>query len=191
MPIFFIQDALYFLTFLSNLLFIGLIILLIFHRLVKMPSRWRRLLDWKMNFLGKWGALIAFLIALLSTLGSLFFSNVVGYPPCELCWFQRIFMYPLVFILGIALIRKERKLVIPYALILAVIGLFIGIYQYFLQLVAMKNLALELLVPCSTDLNAVSCSSFYDLAFGYITIPFMSFSAFLLIILFLLYARRK
>ena len=99
-------------------------------------------------------------------------------------------MYPLVFILGLALIRKERKLVIPYALVLAVIGLLIGIYQYFLQLVSMKNLAVDLLVPCSTDVNAISCSSFYDLAFGYITIPFMSFTAFLLIILFLLYARK-
>lgn len=190
MPIFFIKDTLYFLTFLANLLFVGLLILLIFHRLVKQPSRLRRLLDWKMNWLEKWGVLIAFLIALFSTLASLFFSNVAGYPPCELCWFQRIFMYPLVFILGIALIRKERKLVIPYALVLSVIGLLIGLYQYFLQLAAMKNIAVDLLVPCSADLNAVSCSSFYDLAFGYITIPFMSFTAFLLIILFLLYARR-
>ena len=190
MPLFFIKDALYFLTFLANLLFVGLIILLIFHRLVKAPSRWRRLLDWKMSFLEKWGVSIAFLIALFSALASLFFANIVGYPPCELCWFQRIFMYPLVFILGIALIRKERKLVIPYALVLAVIGLLIGIYQYFLQLVSMKNLAVDLLVPCSTDVNAISCSSFYDLAFGYITIPFMSFTAFLLIILFLLYARK-
>lgn len=190
MPIFFIKDSLYFLTFLGNVLITGILLLLILHHLVLKPSLLRRLLDFKMDFLGRWGLVLAFSVALFAMLGSLFFSLVIGYPPCELCWYQRIFMYSLAFILGLAVFKNQERLIKPYGLMLASIGALIAAYQYILQVITIKNLDLNLLTPCSSDPSAISCSSAYDLAFGYITIPLMSLTGFLLIIMFLLYSRR-
>src|SRR5258705_13166689 len=59
------------------------------------------------KFIGKYGLFFAFLISLVATLGSLFYSQIAGFTPCDLCWFQRIFMYPLVVLLGLALIKKD------------------------------------------------------------------------------------
>src|SRR5688572_4726587 len=65
--------------------------------------------------------LFAFLISLVSVLGSLFYSEIAGFPPCDLCWVQRIFMYPLVIVLGFALANKDNRL-ITYAIASSVIG---------------------------------------------------------------------
>src|SRR6185295_7978736 len=62
------------------------------------------------QFIGKNGLVLAFLFSLASMLGSLFYSQIAGFPPCDLCWFQRIFMYPLVFLLGLALIKKDSRI---------------------------------------------------------------------------------
>ena len=124
---------------------------------------------------------LAFLVALTATLGSLFFSEVALYNPCKLCWLQRIFMYPLVIVLGIASWKKDFS-VKKYVLPLAIIGFLIAGYHYLVQIGLLKQN-----VPCSTVGYSANCSELFFMTFGYITIPMMSFTAFTLIIIFLFY----
>src|SRR3989344_6570372 len=83
------------------------------------------------EFIGKHGLLLAFIAALISVGGSLFYSQIAGFTPCELCWFQRIFMYPLVFLLGLALLKKNSH-IIDYALSLSIVGGIISLYHNYL-----------------------------------------------------------
>jgi disulfide bond formation protein DsbB len=124
----------------------------------------------------------AFLVALGSVIMSLYYSDVIGYEPCKLCWLQRIFLYPEVILLGLAMWRKEIRLITPYALAVAVVGLPISIYHNLLQLDLVPNIA------CSA--SAVSCTKQYVYEFGYITIPLLALTGFLLIILPLIIALR-
>ena len=124
------------------------------------------------------GTLFAFIVALAATSGSLYFSEGAGFEPCKLCWFQRIFMYPQVFLLGTALVKKAGD-VAKYILPLSILGALIAFYHYVMQ-ISPNSLA-----PCSAIGFSVSCSERFFTYFGYITIPWMSFSAFLLISLFL------
>lgn len=130
----------------------------------------------------------SFIITLIATAGSLFYSEVAGYEPCKLCWFQRIFMYPQTVLLGTALYRKYPS-IMNYTLPLSIIGAAIAAYHYLLQL----NIAPSL--PCSAVGYSVACSQRFVMSFGYITIPMMSFTAFLLLTLFALggriYPRRR
>ncbi|MEK7114916.1 MAG: disulfide oxidoreductase [Patescibacteria group bacterium] len=128
------------------------------------------------NFLKRNILLIAFAVVLIATLGSLTYSEIIGYEPCKLCWFQRIFMYPQVILLGMALIKKDYKIA-SYSIILSIIGAVIAGYHYLLQLGFAPNL------PCSAIGYSVSCSQKFVMQFGYITIPMMAFSAFVLIAL--------
>lgn len=133
------------------------------------------------SFIQKNGIGLAFIVALIATLGSLTYSDILGYEPCKLCWFQRIFMYPQVFILALAWWRKEKS-IIPYGVLLACIGEIIAIYHYIIQLGWFP-------APCSVSGYSVSCAKTFTLQFGYITIPLMAFTAFILIILFLMLGR--
>lgn len=126
--------------------------------------------------------LFAWIITLISTLGSLYFSEVRGFAPCNLCWYQRIFMYPLVILLGIALIKRDEKIRF-YAIPFAVIGFLIALYQYVLQ---KTNFLQQHVEPCEIG---ESCSKLYINWFGFITIPFLSMVAFGLIVLLLLSSR--
>lgn len=74
----------------------------------------------------------AWAVAFIATIGSLYLSEVMKYEPCTLCWYQRILMYPLVVLLGAAIIRKDYKIGI-YSLIIAIVGACISIYHYLLQ----------------------------------------------------------
>lgn len=126
-----------------------------------------------MNFLAKNGMKISFAVALLAMLGSLTYSDILHYEPCKLCWFQRIFMYPEVVLLGLGLLRKDNAISF-YALILSVIGAPIAFYHYLVQLGLVK-------AGCSTVGYSVSCAKYFTMNFGYITIPMMAFTAFLMI----------
>jgi disulfide bond formation protein DsbB len=114
----------------------------------------------------------AFLVSVLATGGSLFFSEVAGYEPCKLCWFQRIFMYPQVFLLGIALLRRKEDIAI-YLLPLNLIGAAIASYNYYIQVAASQ---------AAVCVAGVSCTIRYVFQFGYVTIPMMALTAFLLIL---------
>ena len=118
-----------------------------------------------------------FFVALIATFGSLFFSEIAGYSPCKLCWYQRILMYPQVLLIGLALWIKDNK-IIRYILPMSIIGALIAGYHYLLQIgIITTNL------PCSTVGYSSSCTEFFILEYGYITIPMMSLIAFLMIIL--------
>lgn len=116
---------------------------------------------------------LALVVATIATAGSLFFSEVAGFPPCKLCWYQRIFMYPLPILLGISLFTDD-KTVRKYVLPLALIGFSIAVYHYALQMY-------PTILPCSDEV--ASCAAKQFAYFGYITIPMMSASAFFLIII--------
>jgi len=112
---------------------------------------------------------IAFIQALIATLGSLFFSEVLHFPPCVLCWYQRICIYPLVIILAVCIIKKDK--IVPYLVLpLSLIGLCISIYHNLLY----YKIIPESIAPCTTG---VSCTTKYIEWFGFITIPFLSLCA--------------
>jgi disulfide bond formation protein DsbB len=111
--------------------------------------------------------------AFIALLGSLFFSELMGYTPCELCWVQRILMYPLVIIYGVALIKKDLSIALP-GLILSGIGMFVSAYHYLIQ----KLPALE---GTGEACGLVPCNLTYVNYFGFITIPFLAGAAFIII----------
>lgn len=125
------------------------------------------------------GFILAFLASLAATCGSLFYSEILHYEPCKFCWFQRIFMYPQVILLGIAMWRKDYWMKF-YSIVLSAVGGFIALNHYILQTTGTSVL------PCSAVGYSQSCSKVFVMNLGYITIPFMAFTAFLLIILSLL-----
>lgn len=138
-----------------------------------------------LEFISRNAVLFSFIVAFLATAGSLIYSDVIGYEPCKLCWFQRIFMYSQVVLLGMALWKKERKFALQNSIALSIIGAVIAGYHYLLQINVVSAL------PCSAVGYSISCSQRFAMNFGYITIPMMAFSAFLLIILFSYTALRK
>ena len=116
---------------------------------------------------------VAWVASLTATLGSLYLSEILGLIPCMLCWLQRIFMYPLAVILGIAAYRGDDGIA-PYSLSLAGIGGSISIYHYLLQ----KLPALQQAALCSGD---VPCSDPHFNWLGFITIPFLALVAFAIV----------
>ena len=124
-------------------------------------------------------------IAVLCVAGSLFFSNIAGFAPCELCWIQRGLLYTLAVVLAVGLIarKSERRrsfdnFMRKAGLIISAIGFPIAAYNVYLQLGG------GALIPCSA--TGPACSLVYFIRFGYVTIPTMSLTAFALIIAFML-----
>ncbi|MFW6231046.1 MAG: disulfide bond formation protein B [Nanoarchaeota archaeon] len=128
--------------------------------------------------------LFAFIITVVATAGSLFWSEVVGYTPCKLCWFQRVFIYPQVVLLGVALLRKEKKIT-RYIIPISVIAGLIAAYHYLMQIGAAPA------TSCSVVGFSVDCSETFAMHYGYITNPLMALTAAVLIILFMLFLSRK
>ncbi|MGI8419891.1 MAG: disulfide bond formation protein B [Candidatus Levyibacteriota bacterium] len=126
---------------------------------------------------------VAFMLALISTLASLSFSEIFKLTPCVLCWYQRICMYPLVFISAVSILRKQKDLH-TYILPLSILGLLISIYHNLLYF----HILPESIAPC---VQGISCTSKQIEFFGFITIPFGSMIAFALITAtMLLYAKK-
>lgn len=137
------------------------------------------------SFFDRYGIFIAFLVSLVAVVGSLIYSEGLGYEPCLLCWFQRIFMYPLVLLTITALAKSDHFGVIDYALTLSVPGTMLALYHYLLQIGATSY------APCDALGYSVSCSKVFTMTFGYITIPLMAFSAFLLITMTLFLVKKS
>jgi len=138
------------------------------------------------NLLKQKGMMLAYLLSIAGLLGSLYYSEIAGYAPCVLCWYQRIFMYSNVFILGLALYKGGDKNVIPYATILAAVGGLVSIYHNALFLPIFKNAN----TTCSPFSN-VSCTEDYFTALGYINIPVIALTSFVAIIILLKFASKK
>ena len=116
---------------------------------------------------------LAWLIATLATLGALFMSEIMGLAPCVLCWYQRIFMFPLVIILALGLFPFDPK-VLRYALPLSAIGLVIAAFHILL----VWGIVPEALAPCR---QGIPCKTVQIEWFGFVTIPLLSVLAFLTI----------
>lgn len=122
-------------------------------------------------------------LATVAVLGSLFFSEAMGLQPCVLCWYQRIFIYPLAIIFLVALFPLDKR-VVRYTLPLAVIGLGFAVYHYLLY----SGYIPESMQPCS---QGVSCAEINLELFGFITIPMLSILAYSAIIALLLIFRQR
>lgn len=127
--------------------------------------------------------LFSWVVSLVAMMGSLFFSEKMGFVPCTFCWYQRILMYPLVLLLGIAFYRNDRE-IYRYALPLSFIGVMVSGYHYALQ----KIPSLEEFSACT---SGVPCSGEYINWLGFITIPFLSLIAFLIITIMLWIIRKS
>lgn len=133
---------------------------------------------------GNWSLMFAaWLVALASTLGALFIGEVMGQAPCNLCWFQRAFMFPLVIILGVACYRSDAAAWI-YGFLTAVAG---GLIAAFHSLLYFGIIPKEI-EPCGAG---PSCSSPDMLTLGQVPIPILSLLGFTAIIGLLLFARRR
>lgn len=130
------------------------------------------------SFLGRNGLGFAFLVALAATVFSLFYSEIANFVPCDLCWYQRIFMYPLVLLLGLAWLKKDYQ-IISYGLIMAAIGGLFAFYQYYLSFSQSAS------PVCDIFGSGASCVQQDVLEFGFVTAPLMSLTGFVLILVFL------
>ena len=112
------------------------------------------------------------LVAVGATAGSLYFSEIADLPPCKLCWFQRIAMYPLAILLPLAHLRRDAIMQF-YAAVLASVGLVISLYHIQLQLFPDQSSFCDVMSPCTN--SPVK-------AFDVFTIPHMAAASFVLII---------
>lgn len=120
------------------------------------------------SVLGPWALPLALAVAITATLGSLYMSEVAHFPPCRLCWYQRIAVYPLVPMLGVAVWRRDRG-VRPYVLALVAVGLPVSLYHMVLErLPSLEGGACDPANPCTI---------IWVERIGYLTIPTMAATA--------------
>ncbi|HEV3273841.1 MAG TPA: disulfide bond formation protein B [Candidatus Dormibacteraeota bacterium] len=141
-------------------------------------ERWGRLRDGITPF----ALQVAWIAAVLATFGSLYLQFGEQLNPCEFCWFQRICMYPLSLLLGIAAFRGDIQVAKRYFIGLAVVGAGLAVYHYQLERVPGEPTVCGSAVPCNVAVINV---------FGFISVPFLSMAAFLLITTLLLMARSR
>lgn len=126
---------------------------------------------------------ISWVIALVATLGSLYFSQIRHFIPCEMCWYQRILMYPLVIVSGFAAFVNAYYM--KYMImIFSIIGFCFSVYHYMEQ----KVPGFSTIKPC---VGGVPCNTQYINYFGFITIPFLAGTAFLLITIAMLLVKKE
>jgi disulfide bond formation protein DsbB len=154
----------------ANAVVIGLLVLAVAARRSPTAGRW---LDGLRSSLGSSALLAAFVVATLATIGSLYFSEVAHFEPCRLCWYQRIAMYPLVVILGIAAWRRDIS-VRRYAVPVVVIGALIATYHYALEWLPWLDSGV-----CSAT---TPCTIVWFRELGFISLPYLALSAFLMIV---------
>jgi disulfide bond formation protein DsbB len=128
-------------------------------------------------------AYVAWTIALAAMLGSLFFGEVMKLPPCTLCWYQRLFLFPLPLVLGVGIVLRDRRLA-AYALPFVIVGVAVAIYHNLIY----WGVIPEDLSPCTETL---SCKTKQIEWLGFITIPVMSLTAFLSVLVCLLAHRAR
>ena len=125
----------------------------------------------------------AWLLSCVAVLGALFLSEVMKIPPCSLCWYQRIFMFPLAILLPLGLFPFDRRIV-RYTLPLAAIGWLIGLFH----LLLIYGVIPESLKPCT---HGVPCTEIQVEWFGFVTIPLLSLLSFTIIVALLVAAHLK
>ena len=164
----FVKLLLALLTLLSDIAIVIALLIFIFQKFIykKQLSFSKKIV----SLIKKHGLEFAFIAALTATLGSLFYSEIVGFVPCKLCWYQRILMYPQVIILAVAIKKKARDTA-DYIIPLSAIGGIIAAIHYGTQFSSKITICNSL---------AEDCTIKYLLHYGYITIPMMALTAFIL-----------
>ncbi len=123
------------------------------------------------NFTGSNTLLLAFLATLGASLGSIAYSEIIGFSPCKLCWIQRIFLFPQPIILGLAFLKKDFKIT-DYIIALSVVGSLVALYHSYTLFGGTS------LLECTGE--GGECSVLYFQTFGYVTLPTMALSIFIL-----------
>ncbi len=136
------------------------------------------------DFLSKWGLWIAFALSLAASALTLFYSDVLGIAACIVCWWQRICLYPLVVVLGVAAWKKERTVAAISSIALSIIGGAIAFYQHLLQV------GITTAAPCDA-IPGTDCAQRFIFEFGYITLPLMAVSVFAALIVLMLFVRGR
>lgn len=109
---------------------------------------------------------LGFFVSLFAMLGSLYYSYYLGIAACELCWFARVFIYPQVFLFGLAWYKNDHR-IFDYVLMLSGVGAFIGVYHHYLQM------GYDLYKPCAAIPFAADCSVPTFIEYGFVTYPLM------------------
>ncbi|OCA84420.1 disulfide bond formation protein DsbB [Bacillus sp. FJAT-27225] len=126
---------------------------------------------------------LAWAASIIAIFGSLYFSEIRKYEPCVLCWYQRILMYPMALLLGIAIVKKDYRIAL-YSVWLSGIGMAVSAYHYSLQ-------KLSFLAKASPECGRIPCTGEYINWLGFITIPFLALTAFAIIFICSLILVRK
>lgn len=132
--------------------------------------------------IGKRGLLIGLLVSILATVIVLFYSDVLGFEPCPLCWWQRIFLFPQVILFGMAFWKKDAYIV-EYSIVLSIFGFGVALYQHALQMMGEGSL------PCPA--TGVSCAQRILFEFGYVTFPMLAVTGFAFLIVLMLFVRAR
>lgn len=151
----------------------AVVVLALLLGLVSLVPKGRERARWVVRAVGPWAGLLAWVIAIVATLGSLYYSEIAGFEPCLLCWYQRICMYPLAAILGVGWLRRDPG-VRWYALPFLLVGPGISSYHWLIERYPDLGGAVE----CSAT---VRCTVPYFEELGFVTLAFMATSAFLAI----------
>ncbi len=131
-------------------------------------------------FFKKYTFHLGFLLAFGAVSMSLFYSEIIGYPPCELCWMQRVFLYPQLVLFGVKLFKKEN-IITDSSMIFAIIGAFTSVYHIYVE-----NGGTIGATCADPSTGGVSCAVRYVYEFGYVGIPMMALTMSVFIILILL-----
>lgn len=128
------------------------------------------------SLLARYALPLGFFTSLFGMVMSLFYSEYLAILPCDLCWFQRIFIYSQVFLFGVAWYKKDNGIFL-YSLWLSLVGMIIGLYHHMMQL------GYDVYKPCSTAPFALDCSKPTFIEYGFVTFPLMAVVLFGILIL--------
>lgn len=165
----------------NQLLSIGTIILQIVILLIAINLTFSRSHNNKvLSFFKKYGFYFGFATALASVALSLFYSEIIGFPPCELCWIQRIFIYPQVILFGMELYKRDRAIV-DYSMVMSIFGMIVSLFHMYVERGGAAS------ISCAAGGKAaISCAFLYVEEFSYVTIPVMALTASVFIFILLL-----
>jgi len=133
-------------------------------------------------FFKKYTFIFGFLAALGAFSLSLFYSEIVKFPPCELCWIQRIFLYPQLILFSMELYKKDKS-IIDFSIVFAIFGSIVSLYHMYIENGGSSSL--DCAAPSSISSGQISCATRYIYEFGYITMPLMALTLSLFIIIIL------
>ncbi len=137
-----------------------------------------------LRFARQWGLWGAFWFSLIGVGLTLYYSEVIGYVPCGLCWLTRVFFYPQVILFAVALYKREAERIADYSIALSIPGAIIALYKHYLELGGSE------LLPCPTS-GVGDCGKRYIFEFGFVTMPMMGFSLLALLIVLMVILKKR